>query len=61
MHGGLYVEMGQFLYVSLSGWAQRDGALKAPGLSVAIPLLFCRQAGFEQWVKWSQRLIDYSP
>jgi len=40
MHGGLYVEMGQFLYVSLSSWAQRDGALKASGLSVAIPLLF---------------------
>jgi hypothetical protein len=39
MHCGLYVEMGQFLCVSLSGWAQRDGAVNAPGLSAAIPLL----------------------
>ena len=38
MHGGLYVD-GQFLCVSHSGWAQRDGSVNAPGLSAAIPLL----------------------
>jgi len=38
MHGGLYVERPVFC-VSHSGWAQQDGAVKAPRLSAVIPLL----------------------